>query len=1067
MIRINSYSKSKGTGNTSSSGGGGNSYTYINAEIPNVKIWGQDHDHTKDIDGDLTSQGTVTAQNGVFNNDLTANTAQFDNVTAEDARLQHISSGDIDNTGIITTSTLDAEIVNSDEANITSLISTNIVTDYLQVLYKAHFTELEIDKVTAVGGNLLLTAANAVIDKVVTTSSYIRCYWKKKDFNNTAIDNQFVVGDQIICQSFDVVDGTTYNAENKFYWRLVTGVGQEETTIENEPMLCNFIDLSLTDMATGSDDPSEGDNIAQLGNRTDTDRQNAIILAAYNSMDANVEAPSITQYVGINSYSLDGHILNTIGAGDNTFTGTFRVVNGGTTTDIRDLIGNKIPEIKTDNEIAFYSADGNSKISTIADMQNFPQTIELYHGGTLVSMSQLILSASYIQYNGNRILLTQQIVPPQSGPYLSGYTIGNNSISLTWGFAGVTQSAVTNDIITIHLEFTDSDSVPHAVTKNVPVQVIKNGVSISGADAEFYKMQVLEYILQVNKLGDLHADFSADIKHIKGDTVTNPTSTSNMSAYLLFNTASSMAEAHYINISSSGGMVLSFNVQDYMELTDKPTSATVYLMIGNTLADTVTTQVSFEAGSVFEVTDEAVTFAVQQANEYTNTQSAQWQLTAQGISSRVTNIENDYVTSSQITQTANEIQLNVYNNLREKTGIDITNGTITLDATKTVIKGNLTLTDANDGFTILDEDGNPVIQISNNEIGTTEDYNGQSSYNISAYNTASGSGYYVGTTATRKIGYLKANSTVTLSNTDSLIYAERNNAVTYPSASTATITGVLRKQGSQTVIQQFTLTGTKQYNNYKNNGTTTITIPSDGIYNLQYTIQTSSALPTQNTYDITALVTVTITTSETRMTVIGKDGMLSNPHDNAYLASLSDCIMMRWGDNAVRVNDKGIQVLTNTSQKTWIPVNNYTPVFVVGDIGRPYAQTYINKISQTKYAYQIDPVNDCGMCLVNTAYNSLDQKQDSWILLPPTSWTDSSNVSHTLPIGYTVHIVNNSTSGDRHNVYVTSQDIVNLIDDNFNNNTYYRINNDSGETASANDEYVWTGLFWRAMRDTQ
>ena len=79
------------------------------------------------------------------------------------------------------------------------------------------------------------------------------------------------------------------NVTNQYYWRLVTATGD------------NYIDLSKEDCDTGSTAPRAGDDIVQLGNRTDTARQGAIVLSAYGT-----DSPSIKLYKGINSYQLTG-----------------------------------------------------------------------------------------------------------------------------------------------------------------------------------------------------------------------------------------------------------------------------------------------------------------------------------------------------------------------------------------------------------------------------------------------------------------------------------------------------------------------------------------------------------------------------------------------------------------------------------------------------------------------------------------------------------------------------------------------------------------------------------------
>lgn len=155
-----------------------------------------------------------------------------------------------------------------------------LTIDYLEVSKKATFNSLEIAEKKHIGGQILLTPAAMKCGEVEEFDDYYRCYFQTMGEDGDEIFNQFVVGDQAICQ--------TYNAwGSRYYWRLVVGIGED------------YIDLSKTDCDEYSDIPSVGDSIILLGNRTDIRRQSAIVLSAYDD-----DAPSLIMYNGINSYSL-------------------------------------------------------------------------------------------------------------------------------------------------------------------------------------------------------------------------------------------------------------------------------------------------------------------------------------------------------------------------------------------------------------------------------------------------------------------------------------------------------------------------------------------------------------------------------------------------------------------------------------------------------------------------------------------------------------------------------------------------------------------------------------------
>lgn len=161
--------------------------------------------------------------------------------------------------------------------------SAKLTIEYLEVTKKATFTSLEIQEKTHVGGQILVSPAAMTCGEVEELENAYRCYFQTKGEDGEEIFNQFAVGDQAICQ--------TYNAwGSRYFWRLVTGVGQD------------YIDLSKTDCDNDSDVPMAGDKIIQLGHRTDKSRQSAIVISSYGET-----SPSLIMYKDIKSYSLDNN----------------------------------------------------------------------------------------------------------------------------------------------------------------------------------------------------------------------------------------------------------------------------------------------------------------------------------------------------------------------------------------------------------------------------------------------------------------------------------------------------------------------------------------------------------------------------------------------------------------------------------------------------------------------------------------------------------------------------------------------------------------------------------------
>lgn len=178
--------------------------------------------------------------------------------------------------------------------------SAKLTIEYLEVTKKASFTSLEIQEKTHVGGQILVTPAAITCGEVEEFDDYYRCYFQTMGADGDEIFNQFAVGDQAICQ--------TYNAwGSKYYWRLVTGIGED------------YIDLSKVEgeYDEESDVPSAGDKIIQLGNQVDEARQNAIVIAAYGD-----GSPYIIQYKGINAFELPADkIVTKLSSTENIFKG--------------------------------------------------------------------------------------------------------------------------------------------------------------------------------------------------------------------------------------------------------------------------------------------------------------------------------------------------------------------------------------------------------------------------------------------------------------------------------------------------------------------------------------------------------------------------------------------------------------------------------------------------------------------------------------------------------------------------------------------------------------------------
>lgn len=174
--------------------------------------------------------------------------------------------------------------------------SWNMELDNLVVRKLFTVFQLVVQKIVHQGGMVIRSAAGGKITKVTDGGTYWRCEHDSTD--------DFVEDDQVICQVFT-------GKSAKRYWRLVVSAG------------AGYFDLSKTDCEAGSATPEEGDDVAVLGNRTDTSRQKAQIDCAIGD-----NAPYRDDYAGINSYSLSGKLITRTGELSGITDSVFGVLSG-------------------------------------------------------------------------------------------------------------------------------------------------------------------------------------------------------------------------------------------------------------------------------------------------------------------------------------------------------------------------------------------------------------------------------------------------------------------------------------------------------------------------------------------------------------------------------------------------------------------------------------------------------------------------------------------------------------------------------------------------------------------
>lgn len=250
--------------------------------------------------------------------------------------------------------------------------------DRMLVRKIATFAQLMIQEIKHGGGQIILTPAamkcskvEVIMENVLKDSngeilydsngemltdnidtdvvSAYRCYFDKSDGKRT-IYNEFVVGDQVRCQTFNVETGNIYYTDNTYYWRLVTGVGED------------YIDLSVDDCDEGSGIPVPGDEIVQLGNRDNKARQNAIVLGAFGE-----GSPYFVQYSGIDRFELtEDMVVTRLSPSGNRITGELIIESTG--ESVKTSMGSLRDDIsgfRSETSTQFFLQEGKiaSKVS--------------------------------------------------------------------------------------------------------------------------------------------------------------------------------------------------------------------------------------------------------------------------------------------------------------------------------------------------------------------------------------------------------------------------------------------------------------------------------------------------------------------------------------------------------------------------------------------------------------------------------------------------------------------------------------------------------------------------------
>ena len=401
MIKIESYSKKKKNNNQ---GGGVGNNTVVNSSttLSPHYIFGQIFDGTQDIKGDIKDVKNITASESVTCGNIAANTGNIgeltaNTITSHSANIQEVTTDSIISKNVTT------DIINSKKGvfnNITSdfvigtegefkSLATSVLTgndatfNNINVSVTAHFFQLMIDQIKSSRGHTIVTAANAKIFKIEKVNEDYKCFFHASD-SVSKVGNMFAVNDLVVMQTFNAANDSEFNVNNRYYWRKVINVSN--TPIEEDGKYYHWITLSNSDCDVNSNAiPQAEDEICQLGNTTDTSRQSAIIISAYNSqfLDSELLAPSISQYEGINRYELKPFRLNVLSKKLNSFIGNFKVQGGKSLEEVL--------KEKNENEPPYIGGNGHwmiwDKVNKVYKDSGINATGEKGEDGDLIKLT--------------------------------------------------------------------------------------------------------------------------------------------------------------------------------------------------------------------------------------------------------------------------------------------------------------------------------------------------------------------------------------------------------------------------------------------------------------------------------------------------------------------------------------------------------------------------------------------------------------------------------------------------------------------------------------------------------
>lgn len=913
----------------------------------------------------------------------------------------------------------------------------NLELDKLTVRQIMTVFELIIDRIRAVGGQIVVSAANGKIKAVEDAGEAYKITFEG--------DNYFQAHDLMRCQVFK-------NNEIRGYWVEVAASYSDYIVVAKSEFSGT---ITIGDKTLTITEPKEGDEVVLVGNTANSKRQNLISISATEDGE-----PRIDVLDGVKAKNFNGALRARLGNLDGITDDWFPLDNqphgNGIYADNVYLRGSFLLSTGEDIKTKFDIMEGKISSSIESVRKDFMQDKGYLNNPTFGDgMSHWTAeNATTFFFLGKKWIWANDNVLTKKG----------DGASLTTDDGRVVVRIKNKYICQ---KFADLRALPEIKTnedgKKEPTPVY------------------LSFFYKVKKKGVLTIGF----ENINNDGFIDYEPLSYSQELDATATYQQLTVSGLWN--ATGDFKLSFTGEMFVYMfvlsTDRIESLTHTY---RTLFEQSDRLVKISA-AVFDKDEKALSetgLMIQPEGSGIYIKDANGKLALIGVGVEETDADGN--TKTVIKLTADNIKLeglvtaNGYFKVLDDGSIEAVNGKFSGEINIYDKKGN--------GITVYDNDDIVRVNIQSDSIGDIAQMANDTFTYMSAYSSAE-TNQFNNTAKTSSIGTLNANITIDIDNISVTMYgqgedADGNSKTDFPSTDNATLKIELLNEDGAVISKNVKLVKQDNYGTYRVLGDIGIrhTIKYNGVYYVRYSV---SGIANVSSYQHTYLhVNARIQTSDVVQTLIGSDGFYSHTGANKLLWLDENELQIRFGFGGLRLSYPtsqsakgridtiaGIYGSTPNIKPVWFPFHNITPMFVP-QFGAD-TETIVNTGATGKYTYKIDPFNDCGICYMDfPAFDANMKEQESWVLLPSSIQTYNGKTIG-LPKGYTITVINDTG----YKVYVTGNVTFyhgcKIIDANNNENYVCSLNG-----TQRRDTYIYVGSFadsshignidrWIAIHDTQ